>query len=160
VCGVTDDAAAARDEVAATSRSGSADLWPVSGGQVGQNDRSMEGRRHWTTWIYPQKLLDVHPVLGTLGVVALVGSAAGYGAMACPSGALFVGVASTVFAGFCCLAFSDRPGCLGRGLAVLIRTGRRETLRTAAPYMWRWGLVCTLVALVSTAFAGGVIACR
>jgi hypothetical protein len=95
VCGVTDDEATARDEVAATSRSGSADLWPVSGGQVGQNDRSMEGRRHWTTWIYPQKLLDVHPVLGTLGVVALVGSAAGYGAMACPSGALFVGVAST-----------------------------------------------------------------
>jgi hypothetical protein len=118
-----------------------------------------ERRRGWAAWVFPRALLDAHPVLGGLGVVFLVGTAAGYGVVACPSGALTLGLASAASGGFACLAFSDRPGCLGQPLSLLIRASRREGSRRVAPYMWRWGLICSAVAVVSLVAGGGVIDC-
>lgn len=117
------------------------------------------GRRGWVGWVFPRRLLEVHPVVGGLGVLLLTGSAAAYGIVACWSGAAFLGTAAALYGGFCSLASSDRPGCLGQGLVVLIRRRDREWLRSAAPYLWRWGLLCIAVAVGSHAFGPGGLTC-
>jgi hypothetical protein len=110
-------------------------------------------------WVFPRRLLEVHPALGGLGVVLLAGSAAAYGVVACWSGAFALGSFGALYGGFCSLAFSDRPGCLGQDLTILIRRGDRSAMRGTAPYVWRWGLVCAFTALGSHFLGSGGLMC-
>jgi hypothetical protein len=111
----------------------------------------MRGR--WLVRIFPRTILDAHPVVGGMKVVALVGSAAAF-AVFCPGVALVLGAVGLVMGGWSSLAFSDHPdlpGCIGPWI---ISSIKREQMRTGGPYYWRWGVIAVVLGLVVVPFGG------
>lgn len=106
----------------------------------------------------PRSILAAGPAVTVAGLVGLSATAVAYGAAnPCPEQGLMFGAGAAVLGGVGCAAFRATPGRLAQmwlGFGERANPLLLRIYRPSAPYVWRWGLICALAALMALAVRG------